>query len=185
MPLVTVQGPTDHMARPTTHLLVGFGTVLILTRETGGLAAVFGIMIVLFEALLTEITCAEKPCDVCDGVEMTDTFVVHQVKVEKRPVCVLVVRDPNEFFTQGRRHDSDSNSERCFKSRKIAQRSWSVCRHTGFLAKEEGQLFLFIAILVFDITKTGFGDSAMLDQNFLVDEILPLVFKCPPVLIGN
>ena len=145
VPLETGQGATDHVAFAARHRGIGFWAVGGFTGEARRGAAVFGIVVVLFETPLAKVVGAEEASDTDDGVEVTDPFGVDQVQVDQGPVLVLVVRDSHELIAQGGRYHRDPDPEGFLELGQVVERSRLVVGDAGGSAEEEGQVFLLWA----------------------------------------
>ena len=85
------------MAGPTGHHGIGVWAILTLAGQTGALAVMIRVLIVLFKASLAKVHGAKEASNVYNGVKMTHSFVVDQVQIKEWPVFVVVVRHPNKL----------------------------------------------------------------------------------------
>ena len=118
MAFETFFGPADQVAR---HHIIGFWAGLTFAGQTGTFTTVFSVVVVLFETSVVEIYSRQKSDNVGDDMEVTDVLVVHQVKIQERPVFMVIGGFLDKFISQRGCNRGDSNVENFFKSWQVVE----------------------------------------------------------------
>ncbi len=100
MALITLIGPTLHVARRARLLVWGDGTFLAPTHQARRVASVICVCVERLETFGTEVAAAEETGNTDDGVEVAGPRMVDEVNIHQGPVGMVVRRYSDKFVAQ-------------------------------------------------------------------------------------